>query len=414
MARPRSDGLPSREPHKRKLTDQFISGLSSERRSLVRDTKVSGLALAIYPTGRKVFKCVYPFGGRTRWYTIGKADAVELKDARKLAAKVLLKVATGVDPQAERRAARSAGTFEELSKSYVQEYAKKKNKAWAQPDKLVSRFLIPRWGKLQAASITRSDVKSIMASIASQSVANQTVAAASAIFSWAIREQEISGMTVNPCRHIDRAELPSRERVLSHGEIPKFWAAFDDAGLIASTALKVLLLTGQRPGEVTHMRREHIKDNWWELPGAPVEKLGWPGTKNAQNHRVWLPAAAKELIAELSDGDTGFVFANERGKPVRLERTMQDICARLGVKEKVTPHDLRRTHGTMIAKLRFGRDAMNRVQNHKEGGIADVYDRHDYEEENQQIMEAVANKIMQLIEGPGAVNVVQFARQSNG
>ena len=42
---------------------------------------------------------------------------------------------------------------------------------------------------------------------------------------------------------------------------------------------------------------------------------------------------------------------------------------------------------------------MNRVQNHKEGGIADVYDRHQYAEENKRVMESVANHLMALAEG---------------
>ena len=69
---------------------------------------------------------------------------------------------------------------------------------------------------------------------------------------------------------------------MSDSEIPKFWAAFDDAGLMQGTALKMILLTGQRPGEVTHMRREHIEDGWWTMPGEPVPALGWPGTKNGE------------------------------------------------------------------------------------------------------------------------------------
>jgi hypothetical protein len=81
---------------------------------------------------------------------------------------------------------------------------------------------------------------------------------------------------------------------------------------------------------------------------------------------------------------------------------MRRICTTLAIKEKVTPHDLRRTNGTMITRLGFGRDAMNRVQNHKEGGIASVYDRHQYAEENKRVMEAVAAHIMQLATGKGA------------
>ena len=80
----------------------------------------------------------------------------------------------------------------------------------------------------------------------------------------------------------------------------------------------MILLTGQRPGEVTHMRREHIEDGWWTLPGAPVPALGWPGTKNGETHRVWLPARAQKLLAELDD--EGFVFAGPRVRSSRLMR----------------------------------------------------------------------------------------------
>jgi len=92
-----------RPPNKRKLTDQFINGVSSESRSIVWDTKLAGFAVAVYPTGKKVFKCIYPFAGRTRWFTVGRSDKIDLKDARQLAAKALLRVAGGEDPQALRR-----------------------------------------------------------------------------------------------------------------------------------------------------------------------------------------------------------------------------------------------------------------------------------------------------------------------
>jgi integrase len=200
--------------------------------------------------------------------------------------------------------------------------------------------------------------------------------------------------------------------VLSDSELPRFWTAFDDAGLVRSSALKAILLTGQRPGEVSHMRREHVVDGWWAMPGEPDHKLGWPGTKNGQSHRVWLPEVVREIIAELADegAAAGFVFTTgSRGNPVgKLAEAMREICTDLGVEDKVTPHDLRRTHGSAITRLGFGRDSMNRIQNHKEGGIADVYDRHRYEAENKRIMEAVASHITALAEGKQPTNVVQF------
>jgi integrase len=191
---------------------------------------------------------------------------------------------------------------------------------------------------------------------------------------------------------------------------PEFWNGFDNAGLIASSALKMILLTGQRPGEVACMCREHIKDGWWELPGAAIPKLKWPGTKNKENHRVWLPKPALALLAQSDEGHpTGLVFP---GVINRLSDAMKKICDDLGVADRVRPHDLRRTHGTLITRLKFGRDAMNRIQNHIDGGIASVYDRHSYADENKKVMEAVASKIMQLVTGTPDKNVLQFGRNA--
>jgi integrase len=165
--------------------------------------------------------------------------------------------------------------------------------------------------------------------------------------------------------------------------------------------LKLTLLLGQRPGEIGHLHASHIIDGWWTLPGEPDAKTGWLGTKNGQSHRVWLPTVARELVAEL------FGYPDSRGRPAEA---MRAICAALGI-ERITPHDLRRTHGTLITALGFGRDAMNRVQNHVEGGIASVYDRHQYAEENKRVMEAVAARIMALAEGEPGGNVVPMLKR---
>ena len=188
MARPRQDGTPSRQASKRKLTDAFLTSLKPDdaRRVVVWDTLQRGLAVAVQPkpSGRKAWKAVYYApAGRPRWYHIGDADAVGLSDARKIAARVMLQAAEGKDPMAER----SRGTFEELAAAYVEQYAKKHNRSWKQADALVRRHVLPRLGKLQAASVARSEVKAMMASIKAPIVANQTLAAASAIFGWVIK-----------------------------------------------------------------------------------------------------------------------------------------------------------------------------------------------------------------------------------
>jgi integrase len=366
---------------------------------LIWDTCQRGLALAVQPSGYRSYKLIYRHHNRPRWLTIGAADAISLADARKIAAELMLEVIRGKDPAAEKRAERGAGTFAELAQKYVDQHAKKQNKSWKRAAALVRRNVLPHWGMLAANVITRTEVKALMRGMEEMPMtANQTLAATSAIFTWAMNEEILSA---NPCRGMARNPATSRERVLADAEVPLFWQAFCEAGLIGA-ALQVLLLTGQRPGEVAHMRHEQITDGWWTLPGTP-DGNGWPGTKNGSSHRVWLPQTVRDIIAELHyDDGTSFVF----GQPSDWTGTMRRICKQLDV-EPARPHDLRRTHGSTITALGFGRDAMNRIQNHREGGIATVYDRYSYEAETKRIMEAVAAKIMSLVQG-ATDNVVSF------
>lgn len=253
-------------PNKHKLNNLFIRNLKPRTQAfLVWDTHQRGLAVAVQPTGRKSYQVIYRHNGRPRWYHIGRIDALGLDDAHKLASRVMFQVAEGKDPAAERRAERNKGNFEDLYQRYLNEYAKRKNKAWKQSDSLIRKHVLPRFAKLQAASIARTDVKAMLATLVhTPAQSNLVLANVSAIFSWAMKEELVPS---NPFDGIERHKLTARDRVLADSEVSLFWNAFDDAGLVRSIALKMILLTGQRPGEVVHMRREHIKDGWWEMRG---------------------------------------------------------------------------------------------------------------------------------------------------
>jgi integrase len=392
MPRPRRDGTPARStPNKRRLSDAFIKTVrpDPDRVVVYWDALQRGLALTVQPSGHRAWKCVYSLRGRgARWYSLGDARALSLTDARKLASKIMYQVAEGRDPHADRRALRGRGSFEQVAQRYVEEHAKKKNKSWRQADALVAKYLLPRWAKLDIGSIRRADVKAAIATIAAPVLANQVLAAASAIFSWAMRQEIV---VANPCSGVEKNNTTSRERVLSDAEIAVFWPHL-------SVPLKMILLTGQRPGEVANLHRAHVIDErWWVMPGAPDPGTAWPGTKNAQSHRVWLSEPVHELLPDV-------LAASAR--TLKMQQDMRAICAQLGVREKVTPHDLRRTFCSKVTALGFGRDAMNRVTNHKEGGIADVYDRHRYQEENKKIMETVARHIVTIAEHGESTNVI--------
>jgi integrase len=404
MSRPRRDGSQPRQTVRRRLTDPYVTAVRHEdRRTIVWDEKQRGLALITQakPSTTKSWAALYYVRGRPRWISFGRTSEIGLSDARKMAAAVMLQAAAGKDPATERKAQRSMGNFSELAERHLNERAMIKNRSWAATDRLVRAHLLPKWGRLPANAIGRSDVRSVLAGIASPGVANIVLSAASAIFSFGI-EEEIGGVTVNPCTRVARHRMTSRERVLSDSEVPLFWAEFDRCGT-EGAALKTILLCGQRPGEVTGLRIEHIVDGWWQMPGEPVAELNWRGMKNKNDHRIWLSEPVQAILAPLA-GKQPFGGG-------RLDGLMRQISKRLGLADNpVRPHDLRRSFSTKVAELGFGRDALNRVTGHREGGIASVYDRHGYGPENKQIMETVAAHIIGIVEGKGGANVIPIRR----
>jgi hypothetical protein len=260
--------MQKRAINKRRLSALFVEKVKPQASTfLVWDSDQKGLALRVQPSGHRSYKCIYRHGGRPRWFHIGDAKAIGLADARTKAAELMLAVVRdGLDPAAERRTGRESTSSGTLALRYVEEHAKKRNKSWRQADILIRRWVLPVWGDLDASMITRADVRAMLGKINGPVLANQILASASAVFSWAVR-QEI--LALNPCKGVGRHQTASRERVLSDTEVPLFWQAFGEAGL-AGLALQTLLLCGQRPGEVAHMRWEHIADGWWTMPGLPA------------------------------------------------------------------------------------------------------------------------------------------------
>src|ERR1700730_18580403 len=120
MARPRRDGSSSTKPNRQRLSHLAIKNLKpKDRPYCIWDMTQKGLVVSVQKSGHAAFKTVYSYHGRPRWIHLADAAAVGLADARLLAARIMLSVAEGKDPAAERRAERGADTFEELAARYV-------------------------------------------------------------------------------------------------------------------------------------------------------------------------------------------------------------------------------------------------------------------------------------------------------
>ena len=343
--------------------------------------------LLVHPSGRKSFTCYYRHGGRARWHHIADAS-VGIAAARRLAAAVLLEAAQGRDPAAERKADRRAGTFAQLHQLYLETCAKRRNRSWRQADYLIRAHVLPHLGRSKAAAIARGDVKLVLAKLDDRpATANQTLAAISAVYSWAITE-EIGGVTANPCARVRRHPMRTRERVLSNSEIALVWPHLD-------STLRLILLTGARIGEVVNMRSIDV-DGAWHLPGAPAE--GWPGTKNAKSHRIPLSEPAAAIVGE---------HLARRPKRRATEKSLDRLWRALGV-PRFTSHDLRRTFGTLVTRFKHGRQTMDRLLNHSDRSVGAVYDRYEYLDDDQRAVDAVARHVARIIEGAEEDKVVRL------
>ena len=337
MPRPRRDGSPARKvPNRRRLSDTFVKTVEPDpdRVTVYWDTLQHGLALAVQPSGHRAWKCVYTVHGRgARWYAIGNAKAISLTEARRLVGKLMVAVAEGGDPHADRLALRGRGSFEQVARRYVEEHASKRNKSWRQADALVSSICC-RGGPSSISAASGGPMsKPPSRPSRHRSWRTRCSAAASAIFSWAVRQEIIP---VNPCSGVEKNDTTSRERVLSDAEIAAFWPQL-------SAPLKMILLTGQRPGEVAHLHRAHIIDErWWAMPGAPDAKTGGPAPRTHSRIGSGCPSLSTSSSRTCSQLPPA---------PARCSGTCATSAPSSGCSEKVTPHDLRRTFCSKVTAL---------------------------------------------------------------
>jgi hypothetical protein len=121
-------------------------------RTMIFDTEIPGFALRITENGVKTFVLRYSRGGRSRWFTIGRTNAMTPEQARREAIRLRGIVASGTDPAAERAQARAIPTFREFAERYLAEHSalKKKPRSYREDQLKIARYILPKLGNFRS------------------------------------------------------------------------------------------------------------------------------------------------------------------------------------------------------------------------------------------------------------------------
>jgi integrase len=289
---------------------------------LIWDDQLAGFGVRITASGVKSYLVQYrDRANKTRRVTIGRHGVVTAEQARSQAQQLLAAVARGENPAEEKierkKEAAEEPTIEDLSERYLHEWAevRKGPKGIADDTQKLETYIKPTFEGQTVASITREDVARLQHKLRDKPTqANRTVALLSKMMNLA----ELWGWRPdgsNPCRHLGKFKEKKRERYLSEKELARLGEALREMERLPATptmmvktigrdgkertvrrklepehpaailALRLLLLTGARLGEILTLKWEHVdfQRGLLRLPdsktGAKVIVLGPPAIK---------------------------------------------------------------------------------------------------------------------------------------
>lgn len=398
-----------------RLTKTKIDALehNGKNRDVHWDDLVSGFGVRVYPTGKKSFVLSYRVHGRKRLITLGSYGVLTIDTARKKARATLVQITNGDDPLKARSKATGALTIKDLADEFMDRYITKQRKCPEHVGYILNADILPYWKSRKAFDITRRDVVVLLDRVVDRGAkiqANRVASVLIQMFRFAV-ERDI--LETSPCIYLRKpgGKENIRTRVLDDEEIRLFWANLDKTPMTRgiNLALKLLLVTGQRRGEIAHAEWPEI-DIDKEIWSIPAEK-----TKNGHAHIVPLSPLAISLFRELKTLSqySDYVVPS----PVGLERPITDRAITRAVSryqpifgiEKFVTHDLRRTLATHMRRMGIPASHVDKVQNHLEQGIIRHYDHHNYLREKRRALDRWARHLEKVISGKSD-NVIPLPR----
>jgi len=373
-----------------------------------------GLFLRVRPSGAKswLFSFSLPNNSTLIRMTLGSVKNISLKEARAKLPELHGQVSQGIDPRHARAAKQaentSAITMQKLFNDWIKfvKLADEITPTWIKRHEDRWRLHLKKTlGNLFAKDVTHAHLAAALDSMSRKGIKEETRKALTTLnlmFDYGLTRHAIEHNPARMLRPKDFAATAarSRDRALSLSELRTLWGALDQAteprkgiaktsalSIITATAIKLLILTGARRGEVAGM-------HWDELN---LETGTWTllfhRTKNRKQHVIYLGELALTFIQALKPltASTSFVFDTGRNTGhIHTDSLTTAInrlrkSAPLNELKSFTTHDLRRSAATAWGEhLKVKPHVIEQMLNHQPlNKLVAIYQRATYAEEQK-------------------------------
>lgn len=388
------------------------------RRDYYHDEKVRGLALAVYPTGRKTFVLYRWIDGRPERVLIGPYPDLSIEQARGVASGLNEKIARGENPADHRRKLTAESTLEDAFNEFLEKYKKPKRKSWQEDVKQFRRYLdwdspVSKWKLAKLSALRPGDIEDLHSRVGKRNgpyAANRLIALLHAVFSKAIKW---GWDAPNPARNVEKFREHSRERFIEADEMPSFFAALDadETDPDFRDYFLLSLITGARRANVLAMRWEQIslQGATWTIPDP---KAGDPFT-------VTLVPEAIDILTRRADkelANSEWVFPSnaprksKTGHLVEPKGAWKKLLERAGIKN-LRLHDLRRTFGSWQAVHGASLQIIGKSLDHRNQKTTEIYARIKAREPVRASVSAATSAIFAAGRPVAAARVKKAARR---
>lgn len=358
-----------------------------------------GLHLFITPKGGKYWRYRYRFHGQDCTLSLGVYPKISLKKARQLHRDAQTLLDQGINPHAhkqqQKQTARKQDSFEKIAREWYahQKPAWKNAKHAQQVINTLTQYAFPQIGDMPIDDIPATAILTILTPLADKAeTASRLKQRISSVFDFAIRTGRA---TLNPAASAPKITRSGHNRVrhqpsLPKAEIGEFFRRLECyPNRKTVLALRLLILTLARSGEVRQGQWVELHGNEWHIPGERM-KMGLP-------HIVPLSDWALETLEELRDlnrFDSPFFVTGNRNRPMS-DMTLSMAMKRMGYGGRAVPHGFRAMGSTILNESGlWNPDAIERQLAHREANkIRAAYNRAEYLEERQKMMQWYADYI---------------------